>query len=228
VRALRDARGSPSVDSRDDRSTTAQLGSDCALIPGPASALIDTGGHWPRTAREIARAINGLSEDPRESVMLLADIRRVFADRGVDRLETKALINALCADEDRPWQDYRDQGCTFTDKQMAALLRLLDVRPGTIRIGEKTPKGYMRSWFEDAFDRYLPAAATAATTRPINSLAEGRGATSRATPTATRRQPPQITSTSVAAPPKPASATHPLSRQGFDLFDEGTRSTLLG
>jgi hypothetical protein len=39
------------VDSGDDRSTTAQVGSDCALIPGPASALIDS------------RALNALNID---------------------------------------------------------------------------------------------------------------------------------------------------------------------
>ena len=42
VRALRDARGSPSVDSGDDRYSTIGMGRDWTLIPGRASPLIDT------------------------------------------------------------------------------------------------------------------------------------------------------------------------------------------
>ena len=42
MREPRDARGSPSVDSGDDRFSTIGVGRDWALIPGPASALIDS------------------------------------------------------------------------------------------------------------------------------------------------------------------------------------------
>jgi putative DNA primase/helicase len=66
-------------------------------------------GHWPQTAREIARLFSGKSEDPTEAVMLLADIRSIFARAGADRLATQSLINALCADEERPWCEY-DRG----------------------------------------------------------------------------------------------------------------------
>jgi hypothetical protein len=47
---------------------------------------------------------------------------------------------------------------------LAAILRLFDIRPGSVRIGDKTPKGYMRGWFEDAFARYPRSAATSPTT----------------------------------------------------------------
>lgn len=134
----------------------------------PLIAVADMAGeHWPQTAREIAQAMSGLTEDSSEGVMLLADIRRVFGPRGMDRLDTKSLIAALCDDQDRPWHDFRGQGCRITEKQLAALLRLFDIRSKTMRIGGQTPKGYMRAWSEDAFERYLPPLsdipATAAT-----------------------------------------------------------------
>lgn len=133
------------------------------------------GGHWPETARAIASALNGLDEDPSEGVMLLADIRPLFIERGVDRLDTKSLLHALCKDEERPWCEY-DRGAGITDRQLARLLKMFAIRPNSIRMpDDKTPKGYMLEWFQDAFDRYLrpnsadPApAATSATENDLS------------------------------------------------------------
>jgi len=110
--------------------------------------------------------------------MLLADIRRIFDEMAMDRLSSGDLINALVADEARPWHDYREQGCRISNKQLARLLRVFDIAAArSVRIGDRTPRGYMRATFEDAFDRYLPSggptpapAATSATSTQINSL----------------------------------------------------------
>jgi hypothetical protein len=77
--------------------------------------------------------------------------------------------------EDRPWNDFHEQGYRIGDKQLARLLRMFGIHSNSIRIGERTPKGYMRAWFEDAFDRYLPSGnpastATSATVGEINGL----------------------------------------------------------
>jgi hypothetical protein len=40
---------------------------------------------------------------------------------------------------------------------LARLLKLFGIHPTSVRIqGKGTPKRYMRAWFEDVFDRYLP------------------------------------------------------------------------
>lgn len=163
----------------------------------PLIAVADAaGGHWPQTAREIAAALNGRSEDPSEGVMLLADIRQVFEEKVTDRLPTQSLLTALCANEDRPWHDYQDQSYGITDKQLARLLRVFGIHPNSVRLPDsKTPKGYMRAWFEDAFDRYLPvsradpaSAATSATVSPLNRLQVAPAATTAATAGATELQ----------------------------------------
>jgi Protein of unknown function (DUF3631) len=162
----------------------------------PLLAIADAaGGHWPETAREIAIAMNGQAEDPTEVVMLLTDIRGVFERERTDRLSTERLIHGLCADEERPWKDYQDQGWEFSDKQLARLLRPFGIGPKSIRIGDRTPKGYLRACFEDAFDRYLPSlpaapapAATSATVSPINTLQAIQPATAAATSGATSAQ----------------------------------------
>jgi putative DNA primase/helicase len=123
----------------------------------PLLAVADAvGGKWPSRAREIALALNGLAEDPSEAVMLLADIRKVFAACGLERIDTKSLLTALNRDGERPWQNFRDQVLGMTDRQVAALLALFDIRSETVRIGDKTPKGYKLEQFADAFERYLP------------------------------------------------------------------------
>jgi hypothetical protein len=162
----------------------------------PLVAVADVaGGHWPATAREIAAEFNGQAEDPSEGVMLLADIRRVFDDDGTGRLSTEALIAALAEMEERPWNDFHDRGCRIGGKQLARLLRVFGIHSNSIRIGDRTPKGYMRAWFEDAFDRYLPGgapdptpSATSATVTKINGLPTVSAAMAGATPRATEVQ----------------------------------------
>jgi putative DNA primase/helicase len=163
----------------------------------PLLAVADAAdGHWRETARAIAETLSGESEDPSEGVMLLADIRRIFDKQSPDRLSTQELLAALREDEDRPWHDYREEGFGITDKQLARLLKLFAIHPNSVRIqGKGTPKGYMRAWFQDAFDRYLPPdsadpspAATAATTTDISGLDEGEPATITATGGATDPQ----------------------------------------
>ena len=163
----------------------------------PLIAIADeAGGHWPQTAREIAEALNGQSEDPSEGVMLLTDIYRIFDEKAVDRLSTQALLEALNSDEDRPWHDYHEGGFGINAKQLARLLKLFGIHPTSVRIrGRGTPKGYMRTAFADAWERYLPnvtevlaPAATSATASSANECEGTIAATTTAT-AATTEQP---------------------------------------
>jgi Protein of unknown function (DUF3631) len=139
----------------------------------PLIAVADAaGGHWPQTAREVAREISGHSEDPDIRVKLLAVIRRPFEAKGLDRIETKTLIGGLCGDEERPWQSHNVQDTAksgyindnsskysygISDRQIAALLRDFGIKPKMMRFpgAEKPMRGYERAPFEDAWSRYL-------------------------------------------------------------------------
>ena len=63
--------------------------------------------------------------------------------------DTGDLLEALHADEHRPWHDYQEQGFGITSRQLARLLKLFGIHPKSVRIDEGTPKGYMTAAFED-------------------------------------------------------------------------------
>jgi hypothetical protein len=58
--------------------------------------------------------------------------------------------------DDRPWPEWR-QGKPMTAVQLATALRPFRIRPTTIRVGQQTPKGYLKAAFEEAWSRYLGA-----------------------------------------------------------------------
>jgi putative DNA primase/helicase len=151
----------------------------------PLLAIADAaGGHWPSTARQVALQLSGCAEDPSFGVQLLADIRRVFEAVDTDRLRSEQLCAELGKMEDRPWCDYSD-GFRITPRQLAKLLRPFQVRPDSVRIEDKTPKGYRVEDFADAFARYLPALppanATPQQTKKFNGLDGIQTATQTAT-----------------------------------------------
>ena len=107
-------------------------------------------------ARAAALALSGAeaAEDHSRGTMLLADIRAVFVDREVERLSSTELARELGAMEHRPWADWK--GKTITQAALARLLKPFGIEPKGVRISEATPKGYDRTWFSDAWARYLP------------------------------------------------------------------------
>lgn len=122
----------------------------------PLLAIADLAGEqWPALARSIAELLGGTRSDQSSAVILLEDIRRLFADRGADRLPSAELAEALASMEDRPWPEWSN-GKPITPRQIAKLLEPFRVTPGTIRMAIGTAKGYKRDAFDDAFARYLP------------------------------------------------------------------------
>jgi putative DNA primase/helicase len=121
----------------------------------PLIAIADlAGGEWPARARRIAQELGGRAEQT-AGVVLLEDIRRVFVEGGIDRLPSEELAKKLSKMEDRPWPEFH-QGRPITPRQIAKLLEPFGVRPGTIRRGGGTAKGYKQEDFRDPFMRYLP------------------------------------------------------------------------
>jgi hypothetical protein len=66
------------------------------------------GDDWPTLARTAALELsNGADhEDESHGVRLLADIRAVFDERGVDRLASAALADSLHKIEESPWAEW--------------------------------------------------------------------------------------------------------------------------
>jgi hypothetical protein len=86
--------------------------------------------------------------------MVLADIKATFDDKTTDRLSSVAICETLAAMEGRPWAEWK-AGKPITPNQLAGLLKPFGIIPDSVRVGDKTPKGYYRHQFEEVWRRYL-------------------------------------------------------------------------
>jgi putative DNA primase/helicase len=121
----------------------------------PLLAIADVaGGTWPERARAAALALNGAGQEASLGEQLLADLRAIFDDRAAEELSSETLLGALTSMDDRPWRELR-HGKPINARGLARMLEPFGVRPKTIRMGERTPKGYVRTELTDAFTRYL-------------------------------------------------------------------------
>lgn len=163
--AVRTARP-PEVEGLNDRAN------DCWE---PLLAVAEVaGGDWPRIARLAAVSLHGQEEEaPSTGAELLASIRDAFDGKRANSLATATLLEALAEDEEAPWAAW-NRGKPMSAHQLAKRLSEFGIKPTTIRIGLRTPKGYKREQFEEAFGRYLSEdapATTATTPQPSNYAA---------------------------------------------------------
>ncbi len=122
-------------------------------------AIADLAGEdWPQRARLAALelSVGDGREDESQGVLLLSDIRDIFAERGdPDKITTTNLIRSLLALEEAPWGDLK--GKPLDARKLSRLLRPFTIKSGTIRLDEKnTAKGYYRETFVPEWERYLP------------------------------------------------------------------------
>jgi hypothetical protein len=123
------------------------------------------GGGWPERARVAAVALvaDSKGSTPSLGVRLLADLRDVFG--AAEAMPTAEILSGLTALDEAPWGDLR--GKPLDARGLASRLRQYGIASTTVRIGDKTPKGYTREAMWDAWSRYLPppphASATSAT-----------------------------------------------------------------
>jgi hypothetical protein len=123
----------------------------------PLLALSDiAGSEWPQRARRalVDLCAQAQATDDSTGKLLLADIRLVFEQRGVDRLPSAELACELSEIETSPWGEW-SRGKSLSAAKLARLLRAFAIFPHSIRMEDKTPKGYEREEFQDAFRRYL-------------------------------------------------------------------------
>ncbi|MGO1539706.1 MAG: DUF3631 domain-containing protein [Leucobacter sp.] len=111
------------------------------------------GGHWPQTARAAATYLvteaAGADSESSEGIELLADVRNVLTLMKSEQLPTTALLEHLRSIEDSRWKEYELSG-----HRLASLLKPYGIRPRR----SNSQRYYLRSEFDDAFVRYLPAA----------------------------------------------------------------------
>jgi Protein of unknown function (DUF3631) len=125
----------------------------------PLFAIADViGADWPERAREAA-AMLAPRQSESSGPMILADIKATFDDKAGNRLSSVEICAALAAMEGRPWAEWK-AGKPLTPNQLARLLKPFGVIPDSVRIGDRTPKGYRRHQFDEPWRRYLAAEGT--------------------------------------------------------------------
>lgn len=79
----------------------------------------------------------------------------ILDQRRVDRITTAELITELCADEEAPWATY-NRGKPMNPRQLARKLDSYGIKSKNLKLGyADVKKGFERSQFAEAFERYL-------------------------------------------------------------------------
>lgn len=116
------------------------------------------GGGWRERLTAAVHTLSGQGHDATSAgVALLADIRSLFVATSVTRMTSEDICKGLAEMEDRLWPEWRI-GRPITPTQLARLLGPFGIRPTTVRTATARAKGYHRDAFEEAWQRYLPAA----------------------------------------------------------------------
>ena len=124
----------------------------------PLFAIADVAeGAFPGSVRKAAAAAVATRTEQSARAQLLADIKAAFDSKGTDRLSSEQMTEHLVGLDDRPWAEWR-AGKPISKSGLARQLTPFGIsQPETIRVAsDRTAKGYYRSAFEDAFERYLP------------------------------------------------------------------------
>jgi hypothetical protein len=121
------------------------------------------GGHWPQ---RVLEAFNQLTakrhlEDP--DLVLLSDIRSIFARAGTSRMFSSQLVELLRALPNRPWSaTARAVNQTWLGRRLSRF----GVHSFNLRIGSARAKGYDLADFSDAFARFLPPPSSDGASQP--------------------------------------------------------------
>jgi Protein of unknown function (DUF3631) len=106
-------------------------------------------------AREAAIKIEGRADSRTTGVKLLTDIKALFdADPAAVCLSSVDIVAALIADSESPWAEYA-RGKPLTQNRLAKLLGPYGIISQTVRLKEKTARGYKRSQFTDVWSFYV-------------------------------------------------------------------------
>jgi putative DNA primase/helicase len=115
----------------------------------------EAGGSWPQRSSQAALVASVNDDAETTSTRLLADLKELFDAAPSGVLFSHEIIGALLAREDRGWAEMPRSGKALSQVGLARLLNAFKIRPGTVRRGNDTAKGYTRDQLEDIWERYL-------------------------------------------------------------------------
>ena len=101
--------------------------------------------------RLVAEKAEHETDSEATAIRLLSDIRTVFAAEVTELMPTSRLLGELRNLPDGPWS-------RLSGIELARKLLPFEIGPKQLWINGRNLRGYLRRDFEDAFDRYLPAA----------------------------------------------------------------------
>lgn len=113
------------------------------------------GDEWVNRIKAAALKLTAFDGDSLSiSEKLLADIKIVFIQHGLDKISSFDLIRKLCQDDEDIWATY-NRGRELSPRQLSTRLAEHGIKPKSIRVGGSISRGYELSQFADAFIRYL-------------------------------------------------------------------------
>lgn len=127
----------------------------------PLFAIGDmAGSDWATKARAAVIALASARTDDSDGLgtLLLVKLREIFGDRS--GVATAEICEAVNTDETIPFGGFGG-GSGIDSRSLSRLLKPYGIRPTSVRIGERTPKGYKREQLEDAWARYTPRTESA-------------------------------------------------------------------
>ena len=129
----------------------------------PLVAIADTAGEqWGEAARKALVNLILLHQSEHPNAILINHLHQIFAERGYPTaMWSDDIVVALCAHEDWPWSEYRGPAGKFQPRRLrqtdlAVMLHQFDarIRPRSVRIGERTAKGYRLDQLDTQFRAY--------------------------------------------------------------------------
>lgn len=110
------------------------------------------GGRWPAVARAAATDAASVEEAQSARVLLLGDLKDIFARRYAKWIEGASILEDLNAMAERPWPQW-SKGRPMTAHALGRMLSEFGISSTHNR--ERTKRGYDRESLSDAFERYL-------------------------------------------------------------------------
>jgi hypothetical protein len=150
------------------------IGEGDKSLPLLAIAAV-AGGEWPARSRLALLHFFGLrsaaDEGTGHGVLLLTDLKAIFAETGSDRLPSVDMCTRLAHMGERPWPEWRNSK-PITQVQLARALAPFRITPQNMKMAgsERVVKGYTADRFADAWTRDSP---------PNTPFAPSRGKSNR-------------------------------------------------
>lgn len=115
------------------------------------------GPEWQERIKQAAIAMTADSNAESIDVRLLRDIKAIFENKKTDQVTTSDMIDGLAKMETAPWRQF-SRGMCINARQIADRLEPFGIKPAQLGVNPndgKNRRGYRRSDFADAFERYL-------------------------------------------------------------------------